>query len=73
MDELRDQIARSAEKAVAMCNGRGGGSLDYSEASLAVVEDKLAEASQRPNQALHLTAAALRVFVTCSSPGRRGR
>jgi hypothetical protein len=46
MDERPDQIARSAEKAVAMCEGRGGGELDYSEASLAVVEDMLAEAGQ---------------------------
>jgi hypothetical protein len=46
MDELADEIARSAEKAVAMCEGRGGGELDYSEASPAVVEDMLAEASQ---------------------------
>src|SRR5262249_56543363 len=46
MDELPDQIARSAEKAVAMCEARGGGELDYSEVSLAVVEDTLAEANQ---------------------------
>jgi hypothetical protein len=46
MDELPDQIARSADKAVAMCEGRGGGKLDYSETSLAVVEDVLAEAGQ---------------------------
>jgi hypothetical protein len=46
MDELPDQIARSAEKAVAMCDGRGGSELDYSEASLAVVEEMLAEAGQ---------------------------
>ena len=46
MEELPYQIARSAEKAVAMCTGRGGGELDYSEASLAVVEDMLAEAGQ---------------------------
>jgi hypothetical protein len=45
MHELPDQIARSAEKAVAMCEGRGGCSLDYSEASLTVVDDMLAEAS----------------------------
>jgi hypothetical protein len=44
--ELPDQIATAAEKAVAMCEGRGGGELDDSEASLAVVEDMLAEAGQ---------------------------
>jgi hypothetical protein len=46
MDELPDRIARSAEKAVAMCEGRGGSELDYSEPSLEVVEDMLAEAGQ---------------------------
>ncbi len=43
MDKLPDQIARAAEKAVAMCEHRGGGRLDYTEASLAVVEDVLSE------------------------------
>ena len=46
MGELSDQIAAGAEKAVAMCQGRGGGAMDYSEASLSVVEDMLAEAGQ---------------------------
>jgi hypothetical protein len=46
MNELPDQIASSAEKAVAMCVGRGGGALDYSEASLTVIEEMLAEAAQ---------------------------
>ncbi len=46
MDELSDQITRAAEKAVAMCEGRGNGKLDYSEASLALVEEMLAEAAQ---------------------------
>lgn len=46
MDELVVQIARSAEKAVAMSKGRGDRELDYSEASLAVVEEMIAEAGQ---------------------------
>lgn len=46
MGDLSNQIASTAEKAVALCEGRGGGSLDYSEASLSVVEDMLAEAGQ---------------------------
>jgi hypothetical protein len=46
MGELPDQIARAAGKAVAMRAGRGGGELDYTEASLAVVEEMLAEAGQ---------------------------
>jgi hypothetical protein len=45
MDELPEQIARSAANAVAMCESRDGGRLDYSEASLAVVEAMLAEAA----------------------------
>jgi hypothetical protein len=46
MDELPKEVARSAAKVVAMCDGRGGGKLDYSEASLAVVDEMLAEAGQ---------------------------
>src|SRR5476649_1739587 len=45
VDELAEQIAQSAEKAVAMCESRNGGDLDYSEASLAIIEEMLAEAS----------------------------
>jgi len=45
MDELPAQIAHSAAKAVTMCEARNGGKLDYSEASLAIVEDMLAEAA----------------------------
>jgi hypothetical protein len=45
MDELPDQIAQAAERAVAMCQDRGG-ELDYSVASLDVVEEMLAEAGQ---------------------------
>ena len=46
MDELSDQITRAAEKAVALCEARGGNRLDYSEPSLAVVEEMLVEAGQ---------------------------
>jgi hypothetical protein len=46
VDELSDQITRAAEKAVARCEGRGNGKLDYSETSLALVEEMLAEAAQ---------------------------
>jgi hypothetical protein len=40
---LPEQIAHSAEMAVSMCEGRGGAVLDYSELSLSVVEEMLAE------------------------------
>ncbi len=46
MDELATQIAMSAERAVAMCEGRSGGQLDYSQVSLTVVEEMLVEAGQ---------------------------
>jgi hypothetical protein len=46
MDEVPNQIVRSAEKAVSMGEERGSGQLDYSMASLAVVEDILAEVNQ---------------------------
>ena len=46
MDEHPDEIARCAENAVAMCKGRSGRELDYSEARLEVFEDMLAEAAQ---------------------------
>jgi hypothetical protein len=45
MDELSKDIGRSAQNAVIMCESRDGGRLDYSEASLDVVEEMLAETS----------------------------
>ncbi len=45
MDELTRDIADAAAQAVAMCTSRGGGTLDYSEASLVRVEEMLAEAA----------------------------
>src|SRR5437016_3410953 len=44
MDELPEQIARSAERAVAMSRDRGT-VLDYAEASLGIVEAMLEEAA----------------------------
>jgi hypothetical protein len=43
--QLTEQIARSADNAVAMCESRDGYGLDYSEASLAIVEAMLSEAN----------------------------
>ena len=45
MDELHEQISRSAEEAVAMCESRNGGGLDYSEASLGIVDAMLEESA----------------------------
>jgi len=44
MAEFHEEVARTAENAVAMCSYWAGDELDYSEASLAVVE-KILEAS----------------------------
>ncbi len=46
MNELEQEVARAAERAVAMSEDRGGAVLDYSEASLAVLEEILDEASE---------------------------
>jgi hypothetical protein len=43
MDNFTEQIARSAAEAVAFCESRDGFKMDYSESSLAIVEDMLAE------------------------------
>jgi hypothetical protein len=45
MDALTQDIANAAAKAVEMCESRDGSRLDYSEASLAIVEGMLAEAA----------------------------
>lgn len=46
MDELEQQVADKAERAVDQLRDRSNDSLDYTEASLAVVEDMLVEASE---------------------------
>jgi len=46
VDELTQQVIDAAAKAVALCESRPGGELDFTEASLSVVEAMLAEASQ---------------------------
>ncbi len=45
MDKLEQQVADKAERAVAQLRERSNDSLDYSESSLTVVEEMLAEAS----------------------------
>jgi hypothetical protein len=46
VDDLTQQIVNAAEKAVLLCESRSGDRLDYSEASLAVVEEMLGEAAE---------------------------
>jgi hypothetical protein len=46
MNDLGEQMAKFAAEAVALCQVRGEAALDYSEASLTVVESMLAEAAQ---------------------------
>ena len=45
MSELEEQVADKAERAVDQLRDRSGDSLDYSESSLSMVEEILAEAS----------------------------
>ena len=46
VNPLAEEIERAAERAVAMSETRGGGELDYTEASLEIVEEMLAESVQ---------------------------
>jgi hypothetical protein len=45
MNNLVEQVTRTAAKVVEMSNTRDGQSLDYSEASVSVIEDMIKEAS----------------------------
>ena len=44
-DELKDQVARAADNVVEMSHMRNGHALDFSEASLAVIEEMVGEAA----------------------------
>jgi hypothetical protein len=46
VDEFTQQLVDAAAQAVALSDSRRGGELDYTEMSLSVVEDMLAEAAQ---------------------------
>ncbi|MFT3879347.1 MAG: hypothetical protein QM703_06780 [Gemmatales bacterium] len=46
MDDITQQIVDSAQKAVALCNSRSGDEVDFTEPSLSIVEEMLAEAAQ---------------------------
>ncbi len=59
MSELEAQIREKADLAVAQFQDRAGGRLDYSEDSLAVVEEMLSEASQFVDQMQQSDVAAL--------------
>ena len=50
LDDLVKQISDKAERAVDQLRGRSGNGLDYSEASLAVIEEMLGEASNFVNE-----------------------
>lgn len=60
MSDLQEEVHRAAERAVVMAKSRGGASLDYSEASLAVVEEILAEAARYASE---LSAKAREMLV----------
>src|SRR5262245_25933649 len=53
MSELHQDVTRSAAKAVALCESRDGTELDYTAASLGVVEDMLAEAAEWASDLTH--------------------
>lgn len=53
MEKLATDIARAAEKAVELYEGRYGDKLDYSEASLALVDRLLAEATSWVSDLTH--------------------
>lgn len=46
MDDITQQVVNAAQKAVKLCDSRPGGELDFTEPSLAIVDDMLAEAAQ---------------------------
>jgi hypothetical protein len=60
LDDFAQEIARAAEDAVAVCEYLRGEPLDYSEASLAAVEEALAEAAGWDGE---LTPEELRNFA----------
>jgi hypothetical protein len=45
VDEFTQQVVDAAQKAVDLCEVRRGGKLDFTEASLSIVEEMLAEAA----------------------------
>lgn len=45
MDDMTQQVVDAAQKAVGLCGSRPSGELDFTEASLAIVEEMLAEAA----------------------------
>ncbi len=46
MEDLGQEVARTAERAVGMSQNRVGGALDYSEESLTIAEEMLEEAAE---------------------------
>jgi hypothetical protein len=50
VSELPDEIAEAAERAVQMAADRGGAQLDYTEASIPLVEEILAEVAEYASQ-----------------------
>ncbi|RMI33615.1 hypothetical protein [Nocardia stercoris] len=62
MVDVNTDIATAAEQAVAMSRDRDGQVLDYSEASLAIVEDLLAEIS---SYAADMTEVEVQTLAEC--------
>ena len=60
VDDLTQQVVNAGQQAIGLCESRPGGELDYTEASLSIVEEMLAEAAQ---YASNLTAGQVTVLV----------
>jgi hypothetical protein len=56
VDDFTQQVVDAAQKAVELCASRSGDKLDFTEASLAIVEEMLAEAAEHSS---HLSSGQL--------------
>lgn len=67
MDELARQVADKAERAVDQLRGRSNDGLDYSESSLSIVEEMLAEAADfvvdMPDEQIDALVSMLGAYV----------
>jgi hypothetical protein len=59
VDDFTQQVVDAAQQAVELCESRPGGKLDFTEASLSIVEEMLAEAAR---YAADLTPGQLRGY-----------
>lgn len=65
MSDLDTEVAKAAQRAVQAATDRGGTTLDFSEASLTIVEEILAEAAQYASQMPECTLQTLSEDFGC--------